>query len=65
MIIDSVNEEISLLAGELFRDYYASNGIGIIDCFIAATAMERRKKLATHNSKHFKFIKDLELIIPY
>ena len=60
-----ISEEISKLAGNLFESYYHKYGIGAMDSFIAATAVVKKEKLASHNVKHFKFIKDLELIIPY
>ncbi len=63
--IIEVSEEISKLAGDLFESYYHKYGLGAMDSFIAATAVVKKEKLASHNLKHFKFIKDLELIIPY
>ena len=63
--IIEVSKEISKLAGDLFESYYHKYGLGAMDSFIAATAVVKKEKLASHNLKHFKFIKDLELIIPY
>ena len=60
-----INEEISVLAGELFNRYHRTHGIGLIDSFIGATARLRDRKLVTHNTKHFKFIRGLDLIVPY
>ena len=60
-----ISEEISKLAGDFFESYYHKYGLGAMDSFIAATAVARKERLASHNIKHFKFIKDLELIIPY
>ncbi|TSC85345.1 MAG: PilT protein domain protein [Microgenomates group bacterium Gr01-1014_16] len=63
--IVELDEDISARGGILFRDYYHTNGIGIMDAFVAATALVHGQKLATHNVKHFKFIKGLDLIVPY
>lgn len=63
--IVEINEKASQLAGAIFENFYHSNGLGMADALIAATALIYNEKLATHNVKHFKFIEDLELIVPY
>jgi len=63
--IIEVDEDISVLAGKIFEEFFLRFGLGITDAFIAATALVENTKLVTHNLKHFKFIKDLELIVPY
>ena len=63
--IIEVSEKTSQLAGAIFENFYHSNGLGMADALIAATTLTNNEKFATHNVKHFKFIKDLELIIPY
>ena len=63
--IIEVDEDISALAGNIFEEFFLRFGLGITDAFIAATALVENTKLVTHNLKHYKFIKDLELIIPY
>jgi hypothetical protein len=60
-----ISEEISEMAGEIFEKHYPTRGIGLLDAFVAATALVRREKLTTHNIKHFRFIKELELVEPY
>lgn len=60
-----IDEEISRQAGDLFEKYYPTEGLGLMDAFIAATALKFGEKLVTHNIKHFKFIKGLDLIVPY
>lgn len=55
---------ISQKALDLFIQY-KEKGIGMADCFIAATAIEEKQKLATHNLKHFSLIRDLEVSRPY
>lgn len=64
-ILVEVDEEISELAGELFEKYNGTEGIGLMDAFIAASALVDGGKLVTHNTKHFRFIKELELVVPY
>lgn len=63
--IVEINERISQKAGEFFEKYFPQKGMGALDAFIAATAIFRQETLATHNTKHFKFIKGLRLTKPY
>lgn len=63
--IIEIDEEVSILAGQLYRDYFYTEGIGIMDAFVAATALVGGLKLGTHNTKHFKFIKGLDLTVPF
>ncbi len=65
IVIKEIDERISSTAGEIFEQYFPTRGIGLLDSFVAATAIINREKLATHNTKHFKFISDLEIIKPY
>ncbi|MBI2587672.1 type II toxin-antitoxin system VapC family toxin [Candidatus Amesbacteria bacterium] len=60
-----ISEEISKQAGQIFRSFWHSHGIGAMDAFIAATALVLGESVVTHNVKHFKFIKGLDLIVPY
>lgn len=60
-----INENISAKAGEIFERYFPTRGIGLLDTFVAATAMDGGLTLATHNVKHFNFIKSLNLTVPY
>lgn len=63
--VEEINEEISTMAGGLFEKYFPTKGIGLLDTFVAATALVHGQKLVTHNLKHFRFIKGLDLIVPY
>ncbi len=63
--VEEINEGISTMAGEIFEKYCPTKGIGLLDAFVAATAIVHGKKLATHNTKHFRFIKGLELVVLY
>lgn len=58
----TLNEEISRKAIELLKQYRLSHGLLIPDCIIAATAIVLIAKLLTKNQKHFKFIKELQLL---
>lgn len=60
-----ISEEISKTASEIFRDFWHSHGLGAMDAFIAATGLVLGERVATHNIKHFRFIKGLDLIVPY
>lgn len=63
--VQEVTDKISNQTGSLFERHYHAHGLGIMDAFIAATAMILHETLATQNIKHFRFIKDLELVKPY
>lgn len=63
--IIEIGVETSQLAGMMFEKYYHAHGLGITDALIAAAAIGRNEMLATHNVKHFKFIKELNLTVPY
>lgn len=60
-----ITEEVSRTAEELFISFYHSNGLGIQDALIAATAIVNNEELATHNRNHFDFIPNLKLLVPY
>ena len=63
--IVEIDQSVSEVAGTIFEQYYHSNGIGISDALIAATALVFREQLITHNTKHFQFISDLAVKVPY
>lgn len=60
-----VNEEVTEISENIFLKYYHSHGIGILDTFIAATALVYDEELVTINTKHFDFIPSLKLLKPY
>lgn len=65
VIVKEIDEGISVMAGEIFEEYFPTRGIGLMDTFVAATAVVNGWRLATHNKKHFDFIEGLELVVPY
>lgn len=65
VVVKEINEGISVKAGEIFEKYFPTKGIGLLDTFVAATAIESHMVLATHNKKHFSFIEGLNLLVPY
>ncbi|MGD9128984.1 MAG: type II toxin-antitoxin system VapC family toxin [Candidatus Woesebacteria bacterium] len=46
---------------KLIERHFLTHGIGFFDALIAATALEYNLTLITHNKKHFRFIKGLQL----
>lgn len=60
-----INDAVSKAAENILSDYYHSHGIGILDSFIAATALVYDEELVTSNKKHFDFIPNLKLLTPY
>lgn len=60
-----ISESISKSAAGIFENFWHSHGIGVMDSFIAATALVLDEPLVTHNVKHFQFIKGLKIVIPY
>ncbi len=57
-----INEQISLKALELIKQYAKSHFLDIPDALIAATAIENDCQLFTYNLKDFQYIKNLNLI---
>jgi predicted nucleic acid-binding protein len=53
-IIEPITMDIALSAGKL-KKYHKAKGITLtsIDCLIAATAVVRKFKIATRNTKHY------------
>lgn len=58
----NINGKISVLAIDLMKKFYLSNGLKFLDALIAATALENKLALVTSNLKHFRFISGLEVI---
>lgn len=48
-----------------YRTYHLSQGVGILDCFIAAAASRLNCILHTLNTKHFRIIPGLQIKRPY
>jgi tRNA(fMet)-specific endonuclease VapC len=55
--IVALDPEISIKAGQL----KSVSGIGLIDCIIAATAIQYKLQLVTFNKKHFERIEEVIL----
>lgn len=49
---------------DLLKHYARSHGLRPFDALIAATALAGNHSLVTRNTKHFRFISDLNLISP-
>lgn len=58
-----LDKTISQRASVYIENYALSNGLRAVDALIASTAVEYGLTLATTNSKHYKFIKGLNLKI--
>jgi predicted nucleic acid-binding protein len=48
-----------------YRDFHLSQGIGFLDCFIAAAAARLGCTLHTLNTKHFRVVPGLHVKRPY
>lgn len=59
-----IDEDISKKASVLVKIYAKSHSLNIPDSLIASTAIVKKMPLFTLNLKDFKYIKDIELIIP-
>jgi predicted nucleic acid-binding protein len=55
----------SVDALQWYRTYHLSQGVGILDCFIAAAASRLSCTLHTLNTKHFRVIPGLQVKRPY
>ena len=60
-----ITEEVSNTAETILVKFYHSHRIGMLDSFIAATALVYDEELITSNKKHFDFIPDLKLLTLY
>ena len=57
-----LNEEISIKAMFIIEKLYLSHSIMLADSLIAATALVNGLPLVTGNDKHYKIIKDIQII---
>lgn len=64
-VISHLSEKIGKLALGLFRKYRWSFGLGMVDSFIAATAIDHQLQLVTRNTKHYQNIPSLKIHSPY
>jgi len=60
-----ITPEVCNKAEDILTKYHLQKGILAEDAFIAATALVYNEELVTRNKKHFDFIPDLKIIVPY
>jgi predicted nucleic acid-binding protein len=61
-----ITESIAVKAGELRGRYLKSHHtLGLVDCLLAATALEVDITLVTLNKKHYPMLSNSQLLIPY
>lgn len=65
VVIVHIESGDSTDALQWYRTYHLSQGIGILDCFIAAAASRLNGPLHTLNTKHFRVIPGLRVKRPY
>lgn len=58
----TVNKKISDSAIKLMKKFCLSFGLRFLDALVAATALENNLTLITGNLKHFRFIKELNIV---
>lgn len=58
----AVDKDISFMAYDILEKYSLKTYIGIADALIAATAIVKKYPLWTLNKKHFRLIKEVELL---
>ena len=56
---------IAVQGGLLRRDWGRSNGLGLNDALIAATAISTSRVLLTLNARHFPMLTEQQLLVPY
>jgi hypothetical protein len=56
-----INNDITILAIELFETYRLSQGLAIPDCFIGSIARILNLELFTYNLKDFRYMSELKL----
>lgn len=57
-----INEEISMKAMFFIEKYFLSHSFQLADALIASTALAYGLPIVTSDAKHFKVIKELEII---
>ena len=65
VVIIHIESGDSVDALQWYRTYHLSQGVGILDCFIAAAASRFSCTLHTLNTKHFRIIPGLQIKRPY
>jgi predicted nucleic acid-binding protein len=59
------NEADSLTAVDYVRHFHLSQGVGLLDCVIAATCVRLGRTVATANTKHFAIFPTISVFRPY
>ena len=62
-VVVDIDEQISIRAGLILRQYRPSHGVGLADAFIAATAELENATLVTLNRKHYPML--AQVLVPY
>lgn len=60
-----VSENDSLKSVELFKRHRLMDGVGWLDCLIAATCLRQSLPIATLNDRHFRAFDGLQVMRPY
>lgn len=60
-----LNSKCCKLGLEWYNNFHLSQGVGFLDCLIAATAYDKNVPIATLNDKHFKQIRGISVFRPY
>ena len=58
-----LTENIGHRASIYMHEYCLSGGLTVLDSMIAATVVEAGETLCTANIKHFRIIKDLDIVV--
>ncbi|MEK7249879.1 MAG: PIN domain-containing protein [Bacteroidota bacterium] len=61
----TITDKQILKAMEIQQEFFLSHGIGILDSLLAGMAIVNSWTLVSRNSKHFDFIDELDLLVPY
>lgn len=59
------SEQVLLDAIRDFLPYKLSQGVGVLDCLIAAVAKEQGGTLYTFNTRHFRHLPGIAIAEPY
>jgi len=60
-----IGEADSIASVELYKRHHLVDGVGWLDCLIAASCLRRSLPIATLNERHFKVFEGLRVIRPY